>query len=80
MQAPQKRVVKVPAGRAVTFEEAAPNPANANSAVAISFQVAAACHACLLACSLMVERRNSNSDQKWPHPAAFLIILFHLKA
>lgn len=38
-QAPLRRVVKLPAGRDVTFCEPAPSPTNVNSAVAISFQV-----------------------------------------
>ena len=38
-QAPEKRVVKLPVGRPVLFSEPNPNAANANSAVAISFQV-----------------------------------------
>ncbi len=38
-QAPEKRVVKLPTGRPTLFAERSPNPANANSAVAISFQV-----------------------------------------
>jgi hypothetical protein len=39
VQAPEKRVVKLPVGTPVLFREPNPNAANANSAVAISFQV-----------------------------------------
>lgn len=39
MQAPEKRVVKLPVGVPVLLSEPNPNPTNANSAVAISFQV-----------------------------------------
>lgn len=44
LQVPEKRVVKLPEGQPVLFSEANPNPANGNSAVAISYQVQSSVH------------------------------------